>query len=99
MAHSIGVANQSLQLYEAVEESDSAKSRSGLDLAKRMILEAMEQTRDLSHALGAAGAVGGSSACRRGPRSWGAPAASSEPGAGMRVEVLVTLSPRSELFF
>jgi signal transduction histidine kinase len=59
VAHTMGVAHQSLQLYEALQASDPDGARAKLALAKRMILEAMEHTRDLSTTLREAEAVGG----------------------------------------
>lgn len=47
----MGVAHQSLQLYEELQASDPDGARAKLALAKRMVLEAMEQTRNLSATL------------------------------------------------
>ena len=48
VAHSMGVAHQSLQLYEVFERSDPAQAAAKLDLAKRMTKTALESTRNLS---------------------------------------------------
>jgi PAS domain S-box-containing protein len=48
VAHSMGVAYQSLQLYEALEEKDPVRARSKLHTAKEMTKTALEQTRNLS---------------------------------------------------
>ncbi len=48
VAHSMGVAHQSLQLYEALAERDPARARGKLDTAREMTRIALEQTRDLS---------------------------------------------------
>ena len=52
VAHAMGVVHQSLQLHEALRNRDPEKAAEKLGLAKRMTLEAMGQTRDLSRALG-----------------------------------------------
>jgi len=52
VAHAMGVVHQSLQLHEALRDRDPEKAAEKLALAKRMTLEAMGQTRDLSRALG-----------------------------------------------
>ena len=59
VAHTMGVAHQSLQLYEALQASDPDGAQAKLALAKRMVLEAMEQTRNLSATLREAEAEGG----------------------------------------
>jgi signal transduction histidine kinase len=59
VAHTMGVAHQSLQLYEALRASDPDGAQGKLLLAKRMVLEALEQTRNLSATLRAAEAGGG----------------------------------------
>ena len=59
VAHTMGVAHQSLQLYEALQASDPDRARAKLALAKRMVLQAMEQTRNLSTTLREAEAEGG----------------------------------------
>ena len=59
VAHTMGMAHQSLQLYEALQASDPDRARAKLALAKRMIVEAMGQTRDLSTTLREAEAGGG----------------------------------------
>jgi signal transduction histidine kinase len=51
VAHTMGVVNQSLQLYEAYRHHDPEKAEEKLELAKRMTSEAMNDTRDLSQAL------------------------------------------------
>ena len=51
VAHAMGVVHQSLQLYEALRDRDPEKAAEKLGLAKRMTLEAMGQTRELSRAL------------------------------------------------
>ncbi len=51
VAHSMGVVHQSLELYEALEESNPELARAKLKLAKEMTREAMESTRDLSSKL------------------------------------------------
>ena len=48
VAHSMGVAHQSLQLYEALAERDPARAHSKLHTAKEMTKTALEQTRNLS---------------------------------------------------
>jgi PAS domain S-box-containing protein len=48
VAHSMGVAHQSLQLYEALAEKDPVRARGKLDTAKEMTRVALEQTRNLS---------------------------------------------------
>jgi signal transduction histidine kinase len=59
VAHTMGLAHQSLQLYEALQASDPDRAQAKLALAKRMIVEAMGQTRDLSTTLREAEAEGG----------------------------------------
>jgi signal transduction histidine kinase len=44
----MGVVHQSLQLYEALKESDPERARAKMDLAKETTLEAMSLTRNLS---------------------------------------------------
>jgi signal transduction histidine kinase len=51
VAHAMGVVHQSLQLHEALRDRDPEKAAEKLELAKRLTLEAMGQTRDLSRAL------------------------------------------------
>ena len=51
VAHIMGVVHQSLQLYEALEGRDPKKAQEKLDLAKRMSVEAIGKTRDLSRTL------------------------------------------------
>jgi signal transduction histidine kinase len=51
VAHAMGVVHQSLQLHEALRDRDPEKAAEKLGLAKRMTLQAMGQTRDLSRAL------------------------------------------------
>ena len=48
VAHSMGVAHQSLQLYEVFERSDPSQAAAKLDLAKRMTKSALDSTRNLS---------------------------------------------------
>lgn len=48
VAHSMGVAYQSLQLYEALAEKDPVRDRGKLHTAKEMTKTALEQTRNLS---------------------------------------------------
>jgi len=48
VAHSMGVAHQSLQLYEALAQKDPALAESRLRTAKEMTKTALEQTRNLS---------------------------------------------------
>jgi PAS domain S-box-containing protein len=48
VAHSMGVAHQSLQLYEALAEKDPARANGKLHTAKAMMKTALEQTRNLS---------------------------------------------------
>lgn len=51
VAHAMGVTHQSLQLYEALSGRDPERAAEKLQLAKRAVVEAMGQTRDLSQAL------------------------------------------------
>jgi signal transduction histidine kinase len=51
VAHALGVIHQSLQLHEALKGRDPERAAEKLGLAKRLTLEAMGQTRDLSRAL------------------------------------------------
>jgi signal transduction histidine kinase len=51
VAHIMGVVHQSLQLYEALEGGDPKKAQEKLDLAKRLSVEAIGKTRDLSRTL------------------------------------------------
>ena len=48
VAHSMGVAHQSLQLYEALAQKDPIRARGRLQTAKEMTETALEQTRNLS---------------------------------------------------
>ena len=48
VAHSMGVAHQSLQLYEALAEKDPVRALGKLHTAKEMTKTALEQTRNLS---------------------------------------------------
>jgi PAS domain S-box-containing protein len=48
VAHSMGVAHQSLQLYEALAERDPVRAQGKLHTAKEMTKTALEQTRNLS---------------------------------------------------
>jgi PAS domain S-box-containing protein len=48
VAHSMGVAHQSLQLYEALAKKDPARAESKLRTAKEMTKSALEQTRNLT---------------------------------------------------
>jgi signal transduction histidine kinase len=48
MAHSMGVAHQSLQLYEAFLKNEPSKAAAKLALAKEMTRAALESTRNLS---------------------------------------------------
>ncbi len=48
VAHSMGVAHQSLQLYEALAEKDPVRAHGKLHTAKEMTKTALEQTRNLS---------------------------------------------------
>jgi PAS domain S-box-containing protein len=48
VAHSMGVAHQSLQLYEALAEKDPVRAHDKLHTAKEMTKTALEQTRNLS---------------------------------------------------
>jgi PAS domain S-box-containing protein len=48
VAHSMGVAHQSLQLYEALEEKDPVRAHGKLHTAQEMTKTALEQTRNLS---------------------------------------------------
>jgi PAS domain S-box-containing protein len=48
VAHSMGVAYQSLQLYEALAEKDPVRACAKLHTAKEMVKTALEQTRNLS---------------------------------------------------
>ena len=48
VAHSMGVAHQSLQLYEALAEKDPVRARAKLHTAKETVKTALEQTRNLS---------------------------------------------------
>jgi signal transduction histidine kinase len=59
VAHTMGVAHQSLQLYEALQVSDPDGAQAKLALAKRMVLEALEQTSNFSTTLREAEAEGG----------------------------------------
>jgi signal transduction histidine kinase len=51
VAHAMAVVHQSLQLHESLSGRDPEKAAEKLGLAKRLTLEAMAQTRDLSQAL------------------------------------------------
>jgi signal transduction histidine kinase len=51
VAQTMGVVHQSIELYGALREHDPQKAAQKLDLAKRMAVEAMEKTRDLSRTL------------------------------------------------
>jgi signal transduction histidine kinase len=53
VAHTMGVVHQSLQLYEAFRERDPEVAAEKMELAKRMTMEAMKKTKDLSRALNA----------------------------------------------
>ena len=48
VAHFMGVAHQSLQLYEALAEKDPVRARGKLHTAKEMTKTALEQTRNLA---------------------------------------------------
>jgi PAS domain S-box-containing protein len=48
VAHSMGVAHQSLQLYEALAQKDPIRAQGRLRTAKEMTETALEQTRNLS---------------------------------------------------
>ena len=48
VAHSMGVAHQSLQLYEVLVEKDGRRATEKLNLAKEMTKSALESTRNLS---------------------------------------------------
>jgi signal transduction histidine kinase len=48
VAHSMGVAHQSLQLYEALAQKDPIRAQGRLQTAKEMTKTALEQTRNLS---------------------------------------------------
>jgi PAS domain S-box-containing protein len=48
VAHSMGVAHQSLQLYEALAGKDPVRAHGKLHTAKEMVKTALEQTRNLS---------------------------------------------------
>jgi PAS domain S-box-containing protein len=48
VAHSMGVAHQSLQLYEALMEKDPVRAQGRLQTAKAMMKTALDQTRNLS---------------------------------------------------
>jgi PAS domain S-box-containing protein len=48
VAHSMGVAHQSLQLYEALADKDPVRAHGKLHTAKEMTKTALEQTRNLS---------------------------------------------------
>jgi signal transduction histidine kinase len=48
VAHSMGVAYQSLQLHEALLETDPSKAAEKLVLAKKTTKAALESTRHLS---------------------------------------------------
>jgi PAS domain S-box-containing protein len=48
VAHSMGVAHQSLQLYEALAEKDPVRAHDKLHTAREMTKTALEQTRNLS---------------------------------------------------
>ncbi len=48
VAHSMGVAHQSLQLYEALAGKDPVRADGKLHAAKEMVKTALEQTRNLS---------------------------------------------------
>ncbi|HET9928527.1 MAG TPA: PAS domain-containing protein, partial [Rubrobacter sp.] len=48
VAHSMGVAHQSLQLYEALMEKDPVRAQDRLQTAKAMMKTALDQTRNLS---------------------------------------------------
>jgi signal transduction histidine kinase len=51
VAHLMVVVNQSLQLHEALKERDPKSAAEKMELAKRMTIEALKTTRDLSLAL------------------------------------------------
>jgi PAS domain S-box-containing protein len=51
VAHAMVVVRQSLELYEALEQSDPERARAKMNLAKETTLEAMSLTRDLSSEL------------------------------------------------
>jgi len=51
VAHTMGVVHQSLVLYEAYRRQDPEKAEEKLQLAKRMTIEVMRDTRDLSQTL------------------------------------------------
>ena len=48
VAHSMGVAHQSLQLYEALAEKDPDRAQVRLQTANEMVKTALDQTRNLS---------------------------------------------------
>jgi signal transduction histidine kinase len=48
VAHSMGVAHQSLQLYGVLAEKDPARAAERLDLAMEMVKASLESTRNLS---------------------------------------------------
>jgi PAS domain S-box-containing protein len=48
VAHSMGVAHQSLQLYEALAEKDPVRAHAKLRTAQEMMKTVLEQTRNLS---------------------------------------------------
>ncbi len=48
VAHSMGIAHQSLQLYEALAEKDPVRAHDKLHTAREMTKTALEQTRNLS---------------------------------------------------
>jgi PAS domain S-box-containing protein len=51
VAHAMVIVSQSLELYEALEQSDPERARAKMNLAKETTLEAMSLTRDLSSEL------------------------------------------------
>ena len=48
VAHSMGVAHQSLQLYDVLAKMDASRAAEKLELAKEMTKSALESTRNLS---------------------------------------------------
>lgn len=62
VAHAMGVVHQSLELHEALKESNKEMAQAKLSLAKETTKEAMSLTRDLSHELRSVEAKDGFSA-------------------------------------
>jgi signal transduction histidine kinase len=53
VSHDLGVAHQSLELYEALKERDPNKAAEKISLARECIKRSMKSIRNLSNALSA----------------------------------------------